>query len=782
MSPDPFDLGDLPEEETALSSDASPPAASISERARALPPYLEGLNAPQREAVETTEGPVLILAGAGTGKTRALTTRLAHLLYTQKAWPGQILAVTFTNRAAREMKERIEGLIGGVVEGMQWLGTFHAIAAQILRRHAELVGLRSDFTILDPDDQIRLIKQLLEAEGIDDKRWPARQFAYHLDNWKNRALTPEHVTGKESFQFAEGKGQTIYRQYQERLKILNAADFGDLLLECLTLFNKNPDVLAEYQRRFKYVLVDEYQDTNVAQYLWLRHLAMTHKNICCVGDDDQSIYGWRGAEVDNILRFEKDFPGAKVIRLEQNYRSTPHILKAASGLIDANADRLGKTLWTEVSDGEKVRVKGVWDGGEEARTVCDEVEALQSKGHRLTDMAILVRASFQMREFEDRFITLGLPYRVVGGPRFYERAEIRDAHAYLRLIYNHDDDLALERIINTPKRGLAKATMQILHTAARGQGISLYAAASQIIQTDELKSKPRGSLTQFVANIERWTALIGQINHVDLASQILDESGYTEMWQNDKSPNAPTKLDNLKELINAMEQFEALSEYLEHVSLVMDLEQADTDDKINLMTLHGAKGLEFPTVFLPGWEEGLFPHQRSLDDGLRALEEERRLAYVGITRAKERAWILFASTRMVHGRWQNGIPSRFLDELPADHVEVDSESGLYGSGSGSALSPMELTAFESSYNSPGWRRAQAAKRDGRANGPGKVIEETGELVATSDPKASSYKVHERVFHQKFGYGSISSIDGNKLTIEFEKAGSKRVIDSFVERH
>lgn len=783
MTADPFDLGAIPEDETARSTESEArDVGSISARASALPPYLDGLNPPQREAVETTEGPVLILAGAGTGKTRALTTRVAHLIFTQKAWPGQILAVTFTNKAAREMRNRIEGLIGGLAEGMPWLGTFHALSAQILRRHAELVGLRSDFTILDADDQLRLIKQILEAEGIDDKRWPARQFAYLLDSWKNRALTPEHITGEENFQFGDGQGQNIYRLYQERLKTLNAADFGDLLLECLTLFKNNPSIVADYQRRFKHILVDEYQDTNVAQYLWLRHLAKQHKNICCVGDDDQSIYGWRGAEVGNILRFEKDFPGAKIIRLEQNYRSTPHILGAAAGLINANEGRLGKSLWTELDEGDKVKVQGLWDGAEEARVVCEEAESLQRKGIALSDMAILVRASMQMREFEDRFITLGMPYRVVGGPRFYERAEIRDAHAYLRLISNANDDLAFERIINKPKRGLAKATMQVLHATGRGQGLPLLAAARLAVQTDEIRLKARGSLTNFIAMIDRWTALINEMNHADLAGLILDESGYTEMWQNDRSPNAPTKLDNLKELVNAMDQFQSLSEYIEHVSLVMDLEQADTDDKINLMTLHAAKGLEFPVVFLPGWEEGLFPHQRSLDDGLKALEEERRLAYVGITRARQRAHITFASTRMVHGQWLNGIPSRFIDELPEDHIEVESNQGLYGNTSGGALSPMEVTAFESSYSSPGWRRAQSAHREGHNLGRAVTINETGELIATSDPKASSYKLQERVFHQKFGYGTIVEIDGNKLTIEFEKAGSKRVIDSFVERH
>lgn len=794
-SNDPFDLGALPEEETARSTSADTPVpprpgGSISARAQVTPPdttpaYIERLNAEQRAAVEAMDGPVLVLAGAGTGKTRVLTTRLAHLLNTNRAWPGQILAVTFTNKAAREMKDRIETLIGGVVEGMQWLGTFHSIGAQILRRHAELVGLKSDFTILDTDDQIRLIKQILQAEGIDDKRWPARQFANLLDGWKNRAITPDRVSKEESFQFAEGKGQSLYRQYQERLKILNAADFGDLLLECLTLFQKNSDVAENYQQRFKYILVDEYQDTNVAQYLWLRHLAQGHKNVCCVGDDDQSIYGWRGAEVDNILRFEKDFEGAKVIRLERNYRSTPNILAAASGLITSNEERLGKTLWTDKEGGHKLSVKGVWDGAEEARVICDEVENFQRSGQKLSNMAILVRASFQMREFEDRFITLGLPYRVVGGPRFYERAEIRDAHAYFRLIYNQSDSLAFERIINTPKRGLAKATMNVLHAMSRRDRIPLLQAARDAVETDELKPKPRGSLKNFIANVDRWRDLINQMPHTELAGLILDESGYTEMWQNDRSPNAPTKLENLRELVNGMEQFETLAEYIEHVSLVMDLERANDEDKINLMTLHAAKGLEFPIVFLPGWEEGLFPHQRSLDQGMKSLEEERRLAYVGITRAMERVFISFASTRQIHGRWQTSIPSRFLDELPEETVDVESERGLYGN-TDSELSPLELTAFESSYDSPGWRRAQEYREQNKVidkyarRGP-ITIDETGELITSNDPAASKFALGERIFHQKFGYGVITEMEGNKLTVEFEKSGAKRVIDSFVER-
>ena len=613
MTSDPFDLGSIPEETTAR---------SISQQAVAgmRAPYLEGLNAEQREAVESLDGPVLVLAGAGTGKTRVLTTRLAHLLATRRAWPGQILAVTFTNKAAREMHHRIGGLIGGAVEGMQWLGTFHALGAKMLRRHAELAGLRSDFTILDADDQQRLMKQIIQAEGIDEKRWPARQLASHIDGWKNRGLTPEKVPAGEAQAFANGKGGELYAAYQARLKVLNAADFGDLLLEVLTIFQTHDEVLKEWQERFKYMLVDEYQDTNVAQYLWLRLLAQKHKNICCVGDDDQSIYGWRGAEVDNILRFEKDFPGAKVIRLERNYRSTANILGAASGLIAANEQRLGKTLWTEANDneGEKIKIASYWDGEEEARAIAEEVEQLQRQDHLLRDMAILVRASFQMREFEDRFINLGIPYRVVGGPRFYERAEIRDANAYLRLVAQPDDDLAFERIVNKPRRGMGDVAVQTIHKLARAENTSLYRASKMLVASEELKPAARRALAGFIEMMERWRALVPGMPHTELAEIILDESGYTEMWQNDKSADAPGKLENLKELVRSMEHFENLAGYLEHISLVMEIEQNDTADKINLMTLHSAKGLEFDTVFLPGWEEGLFPHQRSLDEnGLR---------------------------------------------------------------------------------------------------------------------------------------------------------------------
>ncbi len=621
----PIDIGDFDDDM------APPPVKPGSLSSRALagaePPYLKGLNPEQRAAVETTDGPLLVLAGAGTGKTRVLTTRLAHILATGKAWPGQMLAVTFTNKAAREMKDRIGTLIGGVVEGMTWLGTFHAIGVKILRRHAELAGLRSGFSILDTDDQIRLLKQLLRLHDIDEKRWPARQLAALIDGWKNRGLIPSQVPSGEQTSFANGLGGKLYAEYQARLKTVNAADFGDLLLEVLRIFQEHPDVLKEYQRRFKYMLVDEYQDTNVAQYLWLRLLAQGHHNVCCVGDDDQSIYGWRGAEVDNILRFEKDFPGAKVIRLERNYRSTPHILGVASGLIAKNEGRLGKTLRTEALDGEPVTVRSHWDGDEEARAIGDDIESLQRKGEKLNDMAILVRASFQMRAFEDRFITLGVPYRVIGGPRFYERAEVRDALAYFKVTASPDNDLAFERIINVPKRGVGETSVKRLHEHARHQGLSLYRATEALSLSDALPNKTRAALRTLIESFNRWRQAMAGLPHTELAEIILDESGYTAMWQNDKSPEAQGRLENLKELVRSMGEFDSLAGFLEHIALVMDVAGQSDEDKVNIMTLHSAKGLEFGTVFLPGWEEGLFPHQRALDEKGRAgLEEERRLA------------------------------------------------------------------------------------------------------------------------------------------------------------
>ncbi|MCV3209020.1 UvrD-helicase domain-containing protein [Mesorhizobium sp. YC-39] len=851
------------------------------------PDYLQGLNPEQRLAVETTEGPVLVLAGAGTGKTRVLTTRIAHILATGKAFPSQILAVTFTNKAAREMKQRIGILIGeGNVEGMPWLGTFHSIGVKLLRRHAELAGLKSDFTILDTDDVVRLIKQLIQAEGLDDKRWPAKQFAQMIDGWKNKGLGPADIPEGDARSFANGKGRELYKAYQERLQTLNACDFGDLLCHPIRIFRAYPDVLKEYHKRFRYILVDEYQDTNTAQYMWLRLLAQRPQssplegevpakraegvaaegtaktsstaarpppdraspghpplkgegnprpatvNICCVGDDDQSIYGWRGAEVDNILRFDKDFPGATIIRLERNYRSTAHILGTASHLIAHNEGRFGKTLFTEkvAEDDEKVHVHAAWDSEEEARAVGETIEAYQRQKHNLNDMAILVRASFQMREFEDRFVTLGLNYRVIGGPRFYERMEIRDALAFFRVVAQGADDLAFERIVNVPKRGLGEATIRQIHDTARALRIPMLEAAAKLAESDELKPKPRAALREVAANFERWQKALETTPHTELAETILEESGYTDMWKNDRSVEAPGRLENLKELIRSMEEYESLRSFLEHVALVMDAEQNESLDAVNIMTLHSAKGLEFETVFLPGWEEGLFPHQRSLDEGGRSgLEEERRLAYVGLTRAKKNLHLWFVSNRRIHGLWQSTIPSRFLEELPEAHVEVAESGNSYGgygnsygggsfaSGRGGRQNPYGASrfdnvgaeksgAFSNTYATPGWQRAQANRTEatdrnwgsrsghqverigygetdsgygaGRTSVKGRTID--GELVAKSVADTpSAFNVGDRVFHQKFGNGNISAIEGNKLTIDFDKAGQKRVLDGFV---
>jgi DNA helicase II / ATP-dependent DNA helicase PcrA len=749
-------------------------------------PYLDDLNPAQRAAVEALDGPVLMLAGAGTGKTKALTSRIVHLLRMGKARPNEILAVTFTNKAAREMKLRVGRLLGEVAEGMPWMGTFHSLSVKILRRHAELVGLKSNFTILDTDDQVRLLKQLILAANIDEKRWPARMLAGMIDGWKNRALTPERVPSSEAGGY-NNRGTELYARYQERLRTLNACDFGDLLLHCVVIFQANPDVLAQYQRWFRYILVDEYQDTNVCQYLWLRLLAQAHRNICCVGDDDQSIYGWRGAEVGNILRFEKDFPGAHVVRLEQNYRSTPHILAAASRVIAGNAGRLGKTLWTEVEEGEKVRLIGHWDGEEEARWIGEEVEALQRGGRGLAPVgldgqAILVRASHQMRAFEDRFLTIGLPYRVIGGPRFYERQEIRDAMAYFRLSVSPEDDLAFERVVNLPKRGLGDKAQADIQRTARGAGVSLHEGARELVAHGGIGGKGAGQLRAFVEGIDRWHRVtrVVDYDHVRLAETILEESGYTEMWQNDKTPEAPGRLENLKELVKALEQFDNLQGFLEHVSLIMDNETEEAGEKVSIMTLHAAKGLEFPVVFLPGWEDGLFPSQRSMDEsGLKGLEEERRLAYVGITRAEELCTISFASNRRVYGQWQSQLPSRFIDELPADHVEVLTPPGLYGGGFGAAA-PYAVSAMEERvskadvYSSPGWRRMQdraqsrpvAQPREAR----GMVIDAT---------VVSAHSEGDRVFHRKFGYGIVIGIEGDKLEIDFSKAGIKKVVAGFI---
>ncbi len=831
----------LPEERNEM----APPYADedtrpISQRAAAPRPprgavntsYLDGLNPEQREAVLSTEGPLLVLAGAGTGKTRVLTTRVAHILAERRAWPSQMLVVTFTNKAAREMRERTLNLIGPDGEGLRWFGTFHSVSAQILRRHAELAKLKSGFTVLDTDDQLRLIKQILEVEGIDQKRWTPRYLASLIDGWKNRAIWPEKLPPDEARQFAEGKGKKLYEMYQQRLATLNAVDFGDLLLHTIRIFTEHPAVLADYHNKFKYILVDEYQDTNVAQYLWLRLLAQGTGNICCVGDDDQSIYGWRGAEVDNILRFEKDFPGAKVIRLETNYRSTAHILAAASTVIAQNASRLGKTLRTEAGAGDLVKVRGVWDGEQEARLICDDISSWKQSNRRYAECAVLVRASWQMRAFEERFIVTGTPYRVIGGPRFFERAEIRDALAYLRLIRSEADDLAFERVVNQPKRGVGDTTIQKAYVAARGLNTYLTRAADMMIRGDEIRGPAKTGLRRFLLDMERWRAQAPDTEHPRLLEIILEESGYTDMLQADKSPQAQSRLDNLKELVRAMGQFGSLNDFLEHVELVMDnAEGSNSHDQVQILTLHSAKGLEWPMVFLPGWEEEVFPSRRSLDEqGAKGLEEERRLAYVGITRARERCYISFAANRQIYGRWTSVLPSRFVDELPPAHVDAISETGyvspggqFYGSevksqwdqprtgayptrgsnlddSAGSAVfDNTSAGGMRGGYDSPGWRRAQAAAAsrgatrppdiEGRAfrsaDADGRPLQRgktPGDMMASSDPAAASgLKLGQRIFHEKFGYGRITDIEGAKLTVNFEKAGVKKVVESFVKR-
>ncbi len=730
-------------------------------------PHLAGLNPEQRQAVVADDGPLLVLAGAGTGKTRVLTCRLAHLLLTGRAHPQEVLAVTFTNKAAREMVERVERLIGRSCEGL-WLGTFHSLAARILRRHAELLGLTAQFTILDVDDQLRLCKQVLQAHDLDERRWAPRVLLALIQRWKDRGWLPDQVPLEEVGDFAQGRAVELYAAYQERLRSLNACDFGDLLLHGLTLFTRHPEVLQLYQRRFRALLVDEYQDTNVAQYLWLRLLARAHRNITCVGDDDQSIYSWRGADVGNILRFEQDFPGARVIRLERNYRSTGHILAAASALIAHNRARHPKRLWTEDGLGEPVRVAGLWDDEEEARFVGAEIEGWQRSGGRLADCAVLVRAGYQTRAFEERFIQMGLPYRVIGGPRFYERQEIRDAIAYLRLVHHPDDDLAFERVVNLPRRGIGEACLRAVHAAARRLQASLFRAATELVGTDELPVRSRNALARFLAQLEGWRGAAQEADPRALAERVLEESGYVEMWQRDRSPDAPGRLENLKEFVQAVGEFDSIAAFLEHVSLVMDAAAEPGGDLVSVMTLHGAKGLEFDNVFLCGWEEGVFPNQRAIDDGgARALEEERRLAYVGMTRARRRLTITFACNRRIYNQWASSIPSRFLDELPQDHVQYLQRS------------PRSRPDFDPLVDDAPFAPRRSPAPRGRTAPP--VVEAKGEMVAMRSLGAGGrFKKGDRIFHDKFGYGTVEEVDGNKLDILFDKAGRKKVVEGFVD--
>lgn len=725
---------------------------------------LDNLNPEQMDAVQSTQGPLLVLAGAGTGKTKVLTTRLAYILTQGLAFPSQILAVTFTNKAAREMVERVAKMIGGETGGL-WLGTFHAIAARILRRHAELVGLKDNFTIIDTDDQLRLLKQLLVEHGVDEKKWPAKALMAVIQRWKDRGLLPEKITHSESSNFAFGKATQLYKDYQARLRSLNAVDFGDLLLYNIKILTENPEIQADYHRRFRYVLVDEYQDTNVAQYLWLRLLTADHKNICCVGDDDQSIYSWRGAEVGNILRFEKDFPGAKTIRLECNYRSTTHILGAASHLIANNSERLGKTLWTQSQGGNKIKISALWDDREEARFIGSEIEAQQQiYGVRLKDTAILVRAGFQTRAFEEAFMTMAIPYKVIGGLRFYERKEIRDVIAYIRLAVQDTDDLAFERIINLPKRGIGNTTLQSLFETSRSQGIPLMHAALYMIEHGTLKGKTATTLKNLLDQFAHWGEQFKHVHHVEVVERILNESGYRDMWKQERTIEADGRLENIRELITALQEFENITEFLEHVSLVSDIDTINDDNMVNIMTLHAAKGLEFETVFLPGWEEGLFPHQKSMDEkGRTGLEEERRLAYVGITRARKQAYICFTANRRVYNQWQSSIPSRFVDELPAEHIEA------YKTQTSARQPQKPVPMYRDEYADPDYDTESYSSLSFKKMPAAPVSAPTG------------YAIGQRVFHQKFGYGIVKEVRGQHLDVMFQQAGMKTIIDSFVEK-
>ena len=730
------------------------------------------LNEVQKEAVLHDNGPLLVLAGAGTGKTGVLTTRLARILMENMALPGEILSVTFTNKAANEMKSRVGNLIGDMVTGLKWLGTFHSIGAQILRQYPEKVGLKNGFIILDTDDQLRLLKQIIKEENIDDKKWSAKGLLSLIDKWKNRGLSPNQISSDDGDYFANGKGKVLYKKYQDQLKFFNAADFGDLILECIRLFNENPDILESFQNRFKYMLVDEYQDTNTSQYTLLKLLSGKWKNICCVGDDDQSIYSWRGAEVTNILKFEKDFLDSKIIRLEQNYRSTGNILAAASKLIEANESRFGKTLWTSSNGGEKVSVTSTWDGEEEARIITDEIEQQSLNKKNLDEVAILVRASFQMREFEDRFVSIGLPYKVIGGPRFYERKEIRDANAYFRLAIQPNDSLALERILNVPKRGIGETTLKKIKDYAKNNNIPTIDSIRDLIKTSEIKPKTKISLGHFIELTERWNDLIAERNHYEMAEIILEDSGYLEMLRNDDTITAAGRLDNIKELFRSIEPFESLNAYLEHISLVMEIDKNPEGNKVSLMTLHAAKGLEFDYVFLPGWEEGVFPNQRSLDEGgVKSLEEERRLAYVGITRAKIKSSIFYAANRKMHNQWLSSIPSRFVNELPEDNINVNLSH--FSGNKGNFTDIKEDDIFDQSdYSTPGWERAKIQSLSN------KRIQEEEKIISVDTN--SKFSPGMLVMHKKFGKGKIQTVDGKKLTISFGDNGIRKVMENFVD--
>lgn len=735
--------------------------------------YLSYLNEQQKAAVLHTEGPLLILAGAGTGKTSVLTSRLAHIINKKLAFPNNILAVTFTNKAAKEMQLRIGNIIGKAVEGMNWLGTFHSIGTKLLRMHAELVDLKSDFTILDTDDQLKVIKEVIKLLDIDEKQFPPRLFLSFIDQCKNKGLTPERVKTEIDLDFIHEKSIEVYKNYQQRLKTLNSADFGDLLMLPLQILIKNKAILDKFQSTFKYILVDEYQDTNTVQYQLLRILSQKNRNIACVGDDDQSIYGWRGADVNNILNFEKDFYGSKIIRLEKNYRSTVNILGAARSLIANNIDRLGKELSSSSDDiGEKVKLVSVWSAEDEAIFISDEIDRKLISKIDLDQISILVRASFQMREIEDRLILNSIPYRVIGGPKFYERQEIRDVIAYLQLLLNQNHDLKFERILNVPKRGLGETTIRMLNDASKIYNLSLFDVSKKLIQTDELKPQQRTQLSSFIAMIENWKQKLNELDHVTLTELILEDSGYIEMWEKDKTPTSLTRIENIKELVGQIAEFNSLHEFIEHISLVLEVENDQSSSKVSLMTLHSAKGLEFDCVFMPGLEEGIFPNQRSLDEkGNSGLEEERRLAHVGMTRAKKYLYIIHSQNRRVYGNWMQSIPSRFISEISREFI--DDASTLSGTTINTYGNGIQNTsAFD--YQKKKLSAIDRLKAAGHFNNNIEAIEEI------SDYNNVSVLQNQRVFHTKFGYGIVIDNENDRVEVDFDKAGKKIVLSSYLE--
>jgi len=708
----------------------------------------------------------LVLSGAGTGKTRVLTARIANLLFSSKARPWNILAVTFTNKAAKEMRERLDTIIGPSVNSI-WLGTFHSIAARILRENADLVSLKSNFTIINADDQKRLLKELIIFEKLDEKKITP-QFVLNLINtWKDMGLTVNDILKSEKQYLINGKAGIIFKNYQQRLLDMNYVDFADLLLHNLNIFNSHEDVLEKLKNKIKYFLIDEYQDTNTAQYLWLKKLVKPENNICCVGDDDQSIYGWRGADVKNILNFEKDFQHAKILRLEENYRSSKYILNAANTLIANNKYRLGKSLKTSIETGEKINILQAWDGLDEARKISSKIETLIKQGVNFDEIAVLVRAGYQTRLFEERFVQIGLPYKVVG-VKFYERLEIRDALAYFRLLIQKSDDLAFERIINSPKRGIGPQTINFIKNYSRDKNKSLFNSIRDLVQTDEFRPSIKLTLKNFIKNYDVWEKDLAKISHVDLAMKILEEAGYIQNLKFEKTIEAEGRLENLKELVNAMSAFDNMLGFLEHIALVNDSDAEHKDGQISLMTLHAAKGLEFLAVFLPCWEEGSFPSQRSIDDkGKEGLEEERRLAYVGITRAKKHLCISCASSRQIYGNWQNVIPSRFIEELP--------EEELIG---------MDLDIINNSSNH---FEDYEFNQDYENNKKFKTIVNSSDINMhiynenrLNPDNTSNLKIGEKVFHIKFGTGLIIDIDSDKVEVNFDKAGIKKVIGSYLK--